>query len=193
MMMSANFSLEVKDDDISRADFLGTMEKLIHIWPVRVLNTTPNFERRMRHCVEAALFYNPNMHGDFEWWLDDEGFKHIDIQIQRRSERHGRTLGFKDSNVNNLVTFDQTNIRRKTGDGRRSLILNEMTQQSANLMAQDKLDFAEAAKHLASCPANERAFVNSNLSQGSPPCEIRWCSSGTTLRNLKCRFRAGQH
>ena len=31
--------------------------------------------------------------------LDDDGFKHIDIQIQRRSERHGRIPGFKDSNL----------------------------------------------------------------------------------------------
>ena len=39
------------------------------------------------------------MQGDFECLLDDDGFKHIDIQIQRRSERHGRTPGFNDSNV----------------------------------------------------------------------------------------------
>ena len=40
----------------------------------------------------AALFHNPNqdvrmaMQGDFECVLGDDGFKHIDIQIQRRSE-----------------------------------------------------------------------------------------------------------
>ena len=60
------------------------------------------------------------MQGDFESVLNIDGFKHTDIQIQRRSERYGRTLGFKDSNVNNLVTTDQTNIRRKMADGRRS-------------------------------------------------------------------------
>ena len=66
------------------------------------------------------------MQGDFECLLDSDGFKHTDIRIQRRSERHGRTPGFNDSNVNNLVTSDQTNIRRRTGDGRRSFILNEI-------------------------------------------------------------------
>ena len=94
------------------------------------------FERRMRHSVEAkhkaALFHRPNqdvrmaMQCDSECLLDDEGFKHINIQTQRRSERQGRTPGFKDSNLNNLVTSDQTNIRRKTGDERRSLILNKI-------------------------------------------------------------------
>ena len=64
----------------------------------------------------AALFCNPNqdvgmaMQGDFECLLNKDGFEHTDIQIQRRSERYGRTPGFKDSNVNNLVTTDQTNI-----------------------------------------------------------------------------------
>ena len=37
-----------------------------------------------------------------------------------------RTPGFKDSNLNNLVTSDQINIGRKTGDGRRSSILNKI-------------------------------------------------------------------
>ena len=32
-----------------------------------------------------------------------------------------------------------------------------LTQQGANWLSQDSLDFAEAAKHLASGPANERA------------------------------------
>ena len=35
------------------------------------------------------------MQGDFECLLDDDGLKQIDIQIQRRSERHGRTPGLK--------------------------------------------------------------------------------------------------
>ena len=35
----------------------------------------------------------------------------------RKTERYGRTPGFKDSNVNNLVATDQTNIRRKMEDG----------------------------------------------------------------------------
>ena len=65
-----------------------------------------------------------NRYPDFECLLDHDGFKHTDIQIQRRSERHGRTPGFKYSNVNNLVTSDQTNSR--TEDGRRSVILNEI-------------------------------------------------------------------
>ena len=53
------------------------------------------------------------MQGDFECSLDNDEFKHIDIHIQRRSERHGRTP----------------------------------TQQGVNLLDQDRLDFAEAAKH----------------------------------------------
>ena len=48
------------------------------------------------------------MQRDFGCLLDNDGFKHIDIQIKRRSEPHGRAPGFKDSNVNNLVTSDQT-------------------------------------------------------------------------------------
>ena len=61
----------------------------------------------------AALLCSPNqdvrmaMQGDFGCLLDNDGFKHIDIQIQGHSERHGKTLGFKYSNVNNLVTSDQ--------------------------------------------------------------------------------------
>ena len=38
--------------------------------------------------------------------------------FKRRIERHGRTPGFKDSNVNKLVTTDQTDIRLKAEDGR---------------------------------------------------------------------------
>ena len=34
------------------------------------------------------------------------GLEHINTQIQRRSERQGRTPEFKDSNVNNLVMFN---------------------------------------------------------------------------------------
>ena len=53
----------------------------------------------------AALFYSPNqevrmaMQSEFECLLDDDGFRHIDVQTQRRRERHGRTPGFKDSNL----------------------------------------------------------------------------------------------
>ena len=46
------------------------------------------------------------VHGDnFECLLDDDGLKQFDFssQIPRRSKRHGRTLGFKDSSLNNLV------------------------------------------------------------------------------------------
>ena len=48
-----SLSLEVEDYDIRRAYFQETNEKLIRIWPERVLNATSDFERRMRHCVEA--------------------------------------------------------------------------------------------------------------------------------------------
>ena len=37
------------------------------------------------------------------------------------------------------------------------------------------------------------SLVNSCLSQWSVPYETRWHRSGTTLRNLKRRFRAAQH
>ena len=57
------------------------------------------------------------MQGDFECLLDNDGFKHIETQIQRRSERHGRTPGFKDSNVNNLVIKPILDGRRETEDG----------------------------------------------------------------------------
>ena len=30
------------------------------------------------------------MQGEFECLLDEDGFKHIDTQTQRRRERHGR-------------------------------------------------------------------------------------------------------
>ena len=39
------------------------------------------------------------MQGDFENLLEDDGLKHINTQFQRRSERQGRTLEFKDSNL----------------------------------------------------------------------------------------------
>ena len=68
----------------------------------------------------------------------------------------GEHQDFKDSNVNNLVTSDQANISRKTGDGRREFDCErDLTQRGANLLDQDRLDFAEATKHLASGPANE--------------------------------------
>ena len=86
----------------------------------------------------AALFYSPNqdvrmtMQGYVECLLDDYGFKHTDIQIQRRSARHGRTPGFKrfkfaswfnDENRDNEYTKTETTrrntglIRRKTESG----------------------------------------------------------------------------
>ena len=73
--------------------------------------------------------------------MDKDGFKHTEIQIQRRRERHGRTLGFNDANVNNLVTSDQTNIRRKTGDGRRSLILNEIDATRGEFVGSRQVGF----------------------------------------------------
>ena len=69
------------------------------------------------NSIASGTGENNSHRDDFECLLDDDGFKHTDIQIQRRSERHGRTLGFKDSHVNNLVTSDQSNVRRETEDG----------------------------------------------------------------------------
>ena len=52
-----------------------------------------------------------------------------------------RTLGFKDSNVNNLVTSDQTNIIRKTENGRRSLILNEIDATRCEFVGSRQVGF----------------------------------------------------
>ena len=66
--------------------------------------------RRNKHS--AALFYNPTQdvrmttQSDFECLLDDGGHRHINTQIQRRSERQGRAPGFRDSNLNNLVMLN---------------------------------------------------------------------------------------
>ena len=57
------------------------------------------------HCSTIQIKMRMTMQGDFECLLDDDGLKHINTQIQRRSEQQGRTLGFKDSNLNNLVMF----------------------------------------------------------------------------------------
>ena len=107
IMMSA-MSLEVKDYDISLSIYFQELiEKFIDVWPKRVL-------RRMRPCVDANTSIVPQSKsrcencngGEFECSMDNDEFKHIDIQIQRRSERHGWTSRFEDSNVNKLVTAE---------------------------------------------------------------------------------------
>ena len=58
------------------------------------------------------------MQGDFDCLLDDDGFKHIGIQILQRSERHGRPLGFIDSNLrldSMMKTDTMSKSRRNTG------------------------------------------------------------------------------
>ena len=99
VMVSASLSFEVKDYDISRAYFRGTMEKPIYILTRACVEYNAELRKtnaalcRGKH--NAALFHNPNqdvrmaMQGDFGCLLDDDGFKHIDIQIQRRGERNG--------------------------------------------------------------------------------------------------------
>ena len=66
--------------------------------------------------------------GDFVCLLDDDGFKHIDIQIRRHSERYGRTPGFKDSNFNDKNRdneFSKTETtKRNTGLIRRKTELD---------------------------------------------------------------------
>ena len=104
--MSVGLSYPVKDFDIST----NTGETQLHLTRVCVLNTTPNFEIRMWHCVEE----NTTQHGSANPNQDLRIAMFTNIQRHRRSERHWRTLGFKDPNVNNLVASDQTNIRRKT-------------------------------------------------------------------------------
>ena len=49
------------------------------------------------------------MHGDFECLLDDDGVKQTQ---KKQGTTQGRTPGFKDSNLNNLVTSDQTTRRK---------------------------------------------------------------------------------
>ena len=64
-----------------------------------------------RICGESGSFRR-NKHsaalpqGDFGCLLDDDGLKHMNTQIQRRSERQGRTSRVKDSNLNNLVMLN---------------------------------------------------------------------------------------
>ena len=64
--------------------------------------------------------YNPNkdvrmaMQGDFECLLDTDGFKHIDIQIQRRHERYRRISEFKDSNLRPDLIMKIETIRKYT-------------------------------------------------------------------------------
>ena len=82
------------------------------------------------------------MQDDLECLLDDERFKHINIQIQRRSERHVRAPEFKDSNVNNLVTSDQA-------DGRRSWVLNEIDVTRREFVGTRQVGFAKAVKRVA--------------------------------------------
>ena len=136
----------------------------------------------------TALLCNPNqdvrMTMQDECLLDNDRHKNIDIQIQRRSERQGKTPGFKDSNMNNFETFDQTNIRLKTEDGVGFWM--RLTQQGVNSFTQNRLEFAEAAKQWTN-------LVNSYYFQGSLPWEIRWHKLGTTFRNLERQFWAGQH
>ena len=66
----------------------------------------------------ATLFHNPKqdvrmaMQGDFECSLDAHRFKHIDIEVQRRHERHGRTPEFKGSNLR-LDSMRKTETMRK--------------------------------------------------------------------------------
>ena len=186
VMMSASLSFVVKDYDINRAYFQGTMEKLIYIWPKRASNTVPNFERRMRHCVEA----NTTQHCStiqikiWEWqcrvtlsvyWMM-MGSKHIDVQIQRRRERDGRTPGVRDSNLHSdpmmkTETMSTPRLRQQDAtpvwsDGRRKTEFDSAKDWRDKVQIclfgptvdQDRLDFAEVAKHLASGPANDRAL-----------------------------------
>ena len=73
-----------------------------------------------RNKHSAALFYNPNqgvrmtMQGDFQYLLEDDGFKHVNTPIQRRSERQGRTPGFKDSNLRPDSMMKTETTRRNT-------------------------------------------------------------------------------
>ena len=102
IVMSVSLSFEVKDYDISRAYLQGTKEKLIYIWPKRVLNTTPNFERRMWHRVEANTMQHCSIIQTkiWEWqcmvtwsvcWTMMDSNTST---FQKSMERHGRTPGF---------------------------------------------------------------------------------------------------
>ena len=82
------------------------------------------------------------------------------VKSRDRSERHGRNTWIpKIQTWLFLWRPIKTILRQKTGDGRRSLISErDWTQQGVNLLDQDRLDFAEAAKHVASGLVNERAL-----------------------------------
>ena len=69
--------------------------------------------RRGQH--RAALFHNPNQDvrmavpgDDLVCLSDDDGLKHIDklLKSTYTAKRHGRTRGFKDSNLNDLVSLN---------------------------------------------------------------------------------------
>ena len=92
---------------------MGGTQDASHIWQFGCANRIcgePGSFRRGKHS--AALFHNPSqgvrmtMQCDFEYLLEDDVLKHINTQLQRRSERHGRTPEFKDSNLNNLVMLN---------------------------------------------------------------------------------------
>ena len=91
-------------------------------------------------------------------------------RVNTWSQRFKLTFWFDDENQDNEYTKTETTrrntgwIRRKTEDGVWFLQICLFGPTGD----QDSLDFAEAAKHLASGLANEY------LSQGNLPCEIRW-------------------
>ena len=132
--------------------------------------------------------------GDFECLLDGDGFKHFDIQIQRRSERHGRTPGFKDWKLRSdlmMKTETMSTPRRRVqdatsvwSDGRRSLILNKIDATRCKSGASRQVGFCWSSETLGQWSSQWASLVDSFLSQWSLPCEIRWHRLGTALRNL---------
>ena len=129
---------------------------------------------------------------DLECLLDDDDSNTSIFKSKRRSERHVRTPGFKESNVHNLVTYDHTNIRRKTGDGRRGWNLNEIDVTKREFVGSRQAGFCRRSKTFRWTTAMSEPVI-SYWSEGSLLCEIRWHRLGTTLRNLERLFRAGQH
>ena len=81
--------------------------------------------------------------------------------------------------------------RRETEDG--VWFWTNLTQQGVILLDQDRLDFAESAKDLASGPAKERGWWFRMCPKEAHRARFGNADWEQLLRNLKRRFRAGQH
>ena len=129
------------------------------------------------------------MQGDFEYLLEDDGLKRINTQIQRRNERVGGTLEFKDS-ILRLDSMMKTETTAVWSDGRQNLILSKIDAIRCELVGPRQVGFYESSKTFGQWSSQWASLVNSNVHQGSVPYEIRWHRSGTTLRSVDSESRS---